>query len=275
MKTSVEVTYEGRPLAELQRLIALRQKWLGESAKDATIATAIKVITSLRAGTKQARKRAKNSDIKVEDTGWSAGWITEGKVTRRCVRTSSAPGAHRVPNVWPVNLAGVTYVPGEKIRCYKITPAHPKTWKWDENRNGARRCWYVLARSKKDAINYGKARITRYLRRWRGLAKTALGFAMAKLSTRSEELDDLVSAKARLAAGLNARVAVRSARDSQSVFVCDSLRYAKKALKARSGAVELAMKKAANQISGYIWWLAGHKLTKRLATPFPEVAGRR
>ncbi len=271
----ISMTYKGKPMSVLNDLIVRRQKYLGETVRDSVVATAILCVKSLRADTRNGKKQAKNSDVEVTDTGWVGGWVRESGRKRRCARYSSAPGAHRVRGVRPVNLAGQRYEPGEKVKVFKVVPAfHKHDWTWEMNANKPHRCWYVLAKSEKVARDFGKRCVTRYMKRWRGLGKTALGFAMAKLSTRGVKSDP-VSAKAMKAAELNAKVFKGASGASWSCIVVDSLNYAKKALKSGPGGVERAMKKAANQIAGRIWSVAGHKLDSRPPTPFPEVAGRR
>lgn len=272
---TISMTYEGKPMSVLNDLIEKRQKYLGETVRDSVIATAILCVKSLRADTRNGKKQAKNSDVEVTDTGWVGGWMREGARKWRCARYSAAPGAHRVRGVRPVNLAGQQYAKGEKVKVYKVVPVHHRDdWQWAKNANAKDRCWYVLAKSEKVARDFGKRQVTRYMKRWRGLGKTALGFAMAQLSTRGVKSEP-VSAKAMKAAELNAKVFKGASGTSWSCIVVDSLNYAKKALKSGPGGVERAMKKAANQIAGRIWSVAGHKLSARPPTPFPEVAGRR
>jgi hypothetical protein len=272
---TISMTYEGKPMSVLNDLIEKRQKYLGETVRDSVIATAILCVKSLRADTRNGKKQAKNSDVEVTDTGWVGGWMREGAKKWRCARYSAAPGAHRVRGVRPVNLAGQQYVKGEKVKVYKVVPVHHRDdWRWAKNTNAKDRCWYVLAKSEKVARDFGKRQVSRYMQRWRGLAKTALGFAMAKLSTRGVKSDP-VSAKAMKAAELNAKVFKGGGNGQWSIVVTDSLNYAKKALKSGPGGVDRAMKKAANQIAGRIWAVAGHKLDSRPPTPFPEVKGKR
>ena len=264
---TISMTYEGKPMSVLNDLIEKRQKYLGETVRDSVIATAILCVKSLRADTKSGKKQAKNSDVEVTDTGWSAGWIREGGKYRRYVRGR--------PDIHPVNNAGQRYIKGEKVQVYRVVPTfHKEDWRWEMNRNKADRCWYVFAQSERVAREFGKRCVTRYIRRWRGLAKTALGFAMAKLSTRGVKSDP-VSAKAMKAAELNAKVLKGGGNGQWSVVVTDSLNYAKKALRSGPGGVDRAMKKAANQIAGRIMKVVGAKLDAPMSTPFPEVKGQR
>jgi hypothetical protein len=265
---SVAISYEGKPLSELERLIAARKKWLKESARDAVVATAITVVRSLRADSKQGRKKAKNSDVEVEDTGWVGGWAREGKKLKRVARYSKGGG--RV-NVFPVNRVGQAYWKGEKVKVYRVRPVfHRDRWTWAKNKNAADKCWYVFAESAKVARDFGKERVSAHMRRWRGLAKLALGFAMAKISTRGG-LKEVASPKAKKAAESASKVYTSSSGETFGMVVIDALDYAKKALKSGPGGVDRAMMKAANSIAGRIRKSAGGKLDEVLPIPFPEV----
>ena len=55
LKLDMAQTYDGRPISVLQDLIAKRMKILNEGRKDAVVATAITVLRSLRAATRQHR----------------------------------------------------------------------------------------------------------------------------------------------------------------------------------------------------------------------------
>ena len=268
---TAQMTYKGQPMSVLHSLIEARRKFLNESVRDSVAATAILCVKSLRADTRIAKKKAKNTDVEVSDTGWVGGWRRVGDKFRRVACTAN--GA-RV-DVHPVNRAGRQYVKGERVKVFKVVPHfHKDDWKWDKNRNAKDRCWYVFAQSRKVAVDYGKERMQRYINRWRGLARMALGFAMAKLSTRAVKVDP-VSAKAKTAAEMNAHVSHSADGGMYTTVVIDSLRYARKSLKSGPGAVELALKKAANSIAGRIRKTAGGSLDMKFPTPFPEVKGRK
>ena len=55
----VKMTYNGGPLDKLNELIEKRQKWLGETYKDAIVATAITALKSIRAATRVSRGKVR------------------------------------------------------------------------------------------------------------------------------------------------------------------------------------------------------------------------
>lgn len=265
------MSYGGRPVEVLSGLIEKRTHLLRETVRDAVVATAITVLKSLRADTRKGRKRAREADVCVEETGWVGGWERHGGRFRRVVRTSSARGAARVAGVFPVNNAGRRYVTGEVVKVYKVTPARgAERMTWAKNRNKG--CWYVFAQSRKVAENLGKRLVQRKMDAWRGLAKTALGYAMLMTSTRQSVKSDAATAKARMAASRAASVVSRSGDGRWTIDITDSLDYAKTALRSGPGGVERAMMKAANSVAGRLRKVAGGDLGGEIATPFPEVS---
>ena len=52
LRVDLNADWGGKPLSELQRLMSLRTKQLGETARDATVASAITVLRSLKPLTK-------------------------------------------------------------------------------------------------------------------------------------------------------------------------------------------------------------------------------
>ena len=117
--TPITATWgNGKPLAELERLVMLRQKELGETARDSAVAAMITVLRSLRADTRVVRPaRAVKTAIAVEDaTGDLVSAWTGRRGSRkgvRCVRRGGPHGPRVSGRV--VNLAGA-YTPGENIR---------------------------------------------------------------------------------------------------------------------------------------------------------------
>lgn len=272
VSVGVKASCGGKPLAVLQDLIQRRMRWLGESAKDAVIGSSVLTVRSLRADSRKAREKATDRDVVVHEMPWAAGWIRERGRTRRVVRLSDSPKAHRVPGVRPVNLAGQSYVPGEKVKCYRVQPAYHPEWDWSKNKNAEFKCWFVLSKSEKVAKEFGKRRIEKYKSRYSGLAKSAFGFMLSKLGRNASffRVTDCLQG--------NVSVEFISGGDYEDDFtVCleDRLEYAKDALRSGEGAVARAMMKASNQITGRIWQLCGHKLSERLDPPFPELVGVR
>lgn len=240
VRVNMTANYEGKPLAVLSDLIRQRQKYLGESAQDAVIATGIDALLSIRALTKVAKKRIPKSDVRFgrEDPQYITG--TRGKATghlfRRVVVGRWKNGAKR-------NLVRWQHVDG--IAKDRRASAKELSAAW--NRFGT--------------INN------------RGLAKNALGVAMNRLSTRNK-VDPLNSRTARIA---QANVGVRSyGTGNQFVLeIHDKLGYAQQALRGGSAAVDLALKRAANKIAGRLCKVAEKKFGEKIISPFPEVKKRR
>ena len=267
---NVTADWQGRPLDVLAELLRRRQRDLGESCEDAVTATAIDVVNSLRAATRKAPEKANKVSYILEETPYVASWERVGGHARRVARVG---GTGSKAPIYPVNLAGPRYVRGERVKVWKITPAHGARMKWEKNRN--KECWYVFAQSAGVAARYAAERISRVLRKESGMGKTALGFAMAKLSTRSPAVEAKGGKAKKLAAEA---IVVRASGDDTTFRIefQDNLEYAKFALKGGPSTVDLAMKKAANKIAGRLSkWAESHMFAEKVPTPFPEVLTRR
>lgn len=190
--------YEGKPLSVLENLIEKRKKLLGETTKDAVVATAITVLKSLRADTRVAPANAPDTSYDITDTGYVGGWERVGGKFHRVARMSNNPKAPKVQNIYPVNLAGQRYEKGEEVRVYKIVPKFADSMKWEKTKHKG--CWYVFAKSIGVVQSYAKKLMTSRIRRYRGLAKGALGFAMAAISTKGNYANDVKSTRATKAA---------------------------------------------------------------------------
>ncbi|MBO7687680.1 MAG: hypothetical protein J6V72_14915 [Kiritimatiellae bacterium] len=271
LTAETKIEWNGRPLQELDRLLQLRQKMLGENAADAVVATAIDVVRSLRTLTRKAPARANRKSFIVEETPYVASWERKGWSFRRVARVS---GTGAKAPIYPVNNAGQHYVQGEHVRVWKITPAHGDRMKWDRNRNKG--CWYVFAQSSAVARRFAQEHVSRMLRKESGMGKTALGFAMARLSTRSEPIE-AKGPKAQQVASRAISITSSGAGGQFALTVRDDLDYAQDALRGGASAIDLAMAKAANKIAGRLAkWQETHLLSgDRISTPFPEIIRRR
>ena len=263
----LKMTYGSRPIEVLNQLIEKRKEILKESTRDAVVATAITVLKSLRADTKTAPGEAPEAAVRVEDTGLTASWERKG-TTHRVVRTGPRGSVRR--DLFPVNLAGHRYMPGENVRVYRVTPAFPDRMTWEKNKHKG--CWYVFAQSEDVARNFGLRAVTRRIAKYRGLAHTALGFAMAKTSTRQQFTAKSTSAKAQAAANAATNVVEVSGDGTWVISVTDALDYAGLALKSGPSGVNRAMMKGANSIAGRLRHSAAAPLDPPISTPFPEVS---
>ena len=257
---SVSMSYQGRPISVLQQLIAERQKVLGESVKDAVVATAIDALVSIRAATASAAKRKKFKTV-VEDTGWYGGFSRTDN--RPCIRAGVGAYSQKIELKhervkWLVR--GVRRQADRHV--YRVTPEH-----------GQVRTYYVVAATPGIAAAF-EARAARHrVDTFGALAKNALAVAMGKVSTRNVKADGspgCVHAASRLA-----HVWAADIGDDYAVKVTDELDYAIHALKGGRGMVDVALKKAANKIAGRLSKVAGKSFKDRFGTPFPEVRRKR
>ena len=238
VSVNMTANYEGRPLAVLSDLIRQRQKYLGESAADAVVATGIDALNSLRALTRVAPKTIPKKDVVFGKSDPQYATYPRG-VYRRVVVTRWRKG-HRV------NIIKWQKVKGRTKRGRPRATSADRRAAWE---------------------HWGKVRYS-------GLARRALGLAMNRLSTRQVKSERVNMRLSRIA---SANVDVRKVTLG-GVFVLnirDNLGYAIQALRGGQAAVDLALKRAANKIAGRLCRVAEKKFGERIATPFPEVRQRR
>lgn len=266
------MTFEDEPIDVLYDLISKRQALLGESYKQAVTATTIQVLKSIRADTKIAKKQAPKSSYTITDTGWFGGWERKGKKFVRVPRQANSPKSSKVPNIHPVNLAGQKYIKGEIVKVYKIEPVNQERMRWERSLHKG--CWYVFAKSEKVADRFAKTHMTRRIQMFRGLAKTALGYAMAGVSDAENITADVTSTKSLKSAQEAAKVITNNGNNTYSVTVIDAISYATLALRSGENGIDRAEKKAANSIAARLGKVMEARLDEPIATPFPEVKGR-
>lgn len=243
----IAADYDGAPLSVLSDLIRQRQKYLGESAADAVVATGIDALNSLRALTKVAGKMIPRSDVRFgrSDPQYITGTkgSTMGFLLRRVVYKRWFNNKHTTFNYWQVvNNAKTDRHGNIRVRATgkDLTAA-----------------WHRVGRIKN-----------------RGLARRALGIAMNRLSTRQVKDERADMRLARIAAA-NVMVRKTDAGGSFMLQIRDGLGYAVQALQGGPASIDLALKRAANKIAGRLCKVAERKFGERVATPFPEVKGRR
>ena len=234
-------TYEGgKPLEVLGQLLKQREQLLGESSKDACVATGIIALRALRAQTKTAPKRIPKADIRWGNSDPRYITSTKGKTAGKLLRRTVVS---RYRNGQKVNLVKWQVVEGEAKTRRASAADLSAAWR----RYGA--------------INR------------RGLAKTALGIAMGKLGT--WKAPTISNRKINDSAAANVAVRETSSGQTFTLEITDALRYAQDALKGGAAAIDLALKKASNHIAGRLSRVAAAKLGAKIPTPFPEVKGRR
>ena len=273
MEPTLNLTYEGGPISKLNELIEKRQKWLGETYKDAIVATAITALTSIRAATRPYCGTVstgffcsivRRDDVHPSFTG--AGHV-------RCFRAGRFPrrNAHRV-NLGSHCVQLVT--PGENLSwrqasVWKVTITKERAERWKHQPLE----FHVVAMGEDSVRSYLEKRFRHIADRQDGLARTVLGAAMAMLSTRPPA-SEKAGAHVKHIAQKFAVATQSNSGDTFSVHVESNLSYAADALKGGASAVDAALKSAANRIAGMIVHRAGARLDENLSTPFPEVKRR-
>lgn len=259
----IDITIDSRALGELNRLLEMRQKVLRESVRDAVVATAIAALESVRAKTRNATARRGRTKAKVVATGLYGGF-TGGTAPRHCLRT----GIDRKGSVMLGTWKRVKWLCGPKVkaenrRVFEVYPEHESVSPY-----------YVVAENAAAAKQFEAAAAARRIDTHGALARSALGVAMAKLSTRNVAADG--SSTCRAAASRLATVQeFLYGEDSFGVRVRDELAYATEALRGGESALEAALMAAANKIAGRLQRVAKSDLDGMIATPFPEVRRRR
>lgn len=260
---SITADVDGRPLAELSRLITARSRWLGESARDSVLATALTFLQSLRALTRMAKRNGEKIEL-VPSNILVPSFRRWGGKSRPCLR---------------VGKNGNTYTPMKGTRIIYadglVNFTAQKVWTADITRGeGDRRRTYkyvVVASSKSSASRAVRNANAKRIASWRGLARAAVSALLRKTGGSST-----TSGKIGAKANDNARVTERGAGNSFSIAILDNLSYASAAVKGGTSGIALALQKAANKSASVINRRCADLLDfSPLPTPFPEVKQRR
>lgn len=132
----------------------------------------------------------------------------------------------------------------------------------------------VVAMSEAAALSYLATRFSKIADRTAGLAQSALGAAMEKISSKPVSYKG-ATRRAKKTAYKNAFVVEKMSGGAFMIDIRDNIDYAKLALKGQD-AINIAMKKAANKIASVINSRNKRLLDYRpLPTPFPEVKRKR
>ena len=258
MEPKITATYEGKPLSVLNDLIAKRSRALKEAVRDATAAVGINALNSIRAATMDARKR-KKFDIKVEDTGWYAGF---SKTTHTmCVREGVSPYSRRIDGLNRVIYLTHGIKRQSERHVFKVTQEKKDI-----------EPFYIACASITVAMDYALKATKHRIDRFGTLARNALGIAMHKLAGTSK-LEG--SQESQNAASKVGTVQVHDRDGEYSVLITDELEYATDALKGGEKELDTALMKAANKVAGILKRFAGSELKDELETPFPEVKQRK
>lgn len=254
-------TASGKSLDELTKLIALRVERLKELSKDAVIATAIDVLVSLRADTLVAEP-GKSVDPPRRITPRNDLFLSYRNKTP-CLRVGSRHGPVYGGYDW-IYFA-TKGAKASDLKIFYIVPRH-------ENAES----YFVAARDVSEALRYEGEKITGRVRSRGGLAQTALGIAMAKISTKN---NPTAKPTMQLMANKLSHVTITGDGFGEGSFglsYSSELDYGIAALKSGDAGMDGAMQRAANKIAGQITHAAHQAgdFEHDIKTPFPDVRRR-
>lgn len=159
-------TADGKPLAELSKLIEQRSKWLNETAEQSCTATMLDVLVSLRALTTTAKPSKR--EIVLEETSLVPSFTGGRDNPQFCLRLGQKGSRYT-----PQNKERVAKLAGIQTKDFK----NCKVFRWlDINE----RHWLIVARSKGEAENWAFDKIKKRAQRFKGLARIALSKLMMK-----------------------------------------------------------------------------------------------
>ena len=251
----VEVTCaDGKPIAALSRLIEERSRWLNETAEQACAACMIDVLISLRAVTKVAKPN--KNEIALSETPLKPS-ITGGK---------QSP-------VFCLRIGKARYVPQDNERIVRTTNdlKNCEVFKWHDHK---KRSWLIVAKSRKDAMDWATQKLKKRANQYKGLARAAFSILMKQ--TGSNTSTSISNAEAVSKATSLTKVTKRKNGNDYSISASDMLDYAKLALRGGDSAINDALGRASNKIASVINQKCKNILMfEKLDTPFPELRSRK
>ena len=247
----VEVTCaDGRPLAALSRLIKERSRWLNETAEQACAACMIDVLVSLRAVTKVAKPNKK--EIALSDTS---------------LKPSMTGGKHS--SIFCLRIGKARYTPQSNERIVRTTTdlKDANVYKWYDIK---KRSWLIVAKSRKEAIEWAMEKLKKRANQYKGLARAAFSLLMKQSGSKTSA--PITNAEAASKASSLTKVTKTKSGSNYSINASDMLDYAKLALRGGDTAINQALGKASNKIASVINTKCKNILMfEKLDTPFPEL----
>lgn len=209
--------------------------------------------------------------VTITETSWRGAYRrfkgSHGNSAMRCLVDGS--GTEKFGTSWYVQLIAPNQ-DWKAGRVYKCTlPVDLKARRPYQPEN-----IYVMALSREAVKSYISKRLGRIDKASAGMAQSALGKLMHKISAKERDTAR-PTARANKKADENTFVVEKIEGDKYVLDVRDNLLFAQLAVRGGKGGVNLALKKAANKIAGLIQ----HKckdflLPGEVTTPFPEIRRR-
>lgn len=280
---SIVATWDkGRPLEELNKLIAKRARWL-DGSDAALYSAAHTILRSLKPLVRVAKttKTALRQSYDLTDTGLEMGQCrnSHGKMKWH-PHHRFQPDYRR--DIRPICLWGGG-LPQHRVHVYRIVPrygAGRRTWSKNLNKG----CWYIAAYNEGIARNYAEGTLMkRAVAKYAGMARAAvvaMRRAVAKSGNDAPEILDesgyfvMAYGGKRLIDEVSAMAKCELRRSGlmKEMEVSSELSYARAALR-DPNALDYAIAKAANSIAGYMRHAAeSNFLIPSVETPFPEIS---
>lgn len=269
---NIVATYEGRPLEALGELIAKRQKLLGESAQQATAATAIEALKSIRALTRTAAgRKAKKSEWHLDaHPQLAAVYLGRDSFISIIKPQKGFKGAEVLKVKKQVTRAARSTIGKKELPSGRVFYARHLP---SQKRGNNKRNFWIVAVSKTDAQTLTVEKTQKRIDRYGGLAKNVWRVAMGKIGA-AAGFDKAGTKAVAKASSLASATAALQGRIF-TLTVESNLDYNYSAMRGGKAAFDLALKRAANKIAGRLAQVAKKKMLDPVPTPFPEIVKRR
>lgn len=233
---------ENEPLQKMQSLIDMRMRVLGETPKKSVTAMAINILKSIRAKTKEAKK--KKGEIDLEPTNFKASTYRVGKKLIPCIRFGKSryfpPKNQHI--VWTDDCKTIKMY---NLQVYWYNVLYSKT--------GQK--YLIVAPSMQSAKRKADQILKRRIDNYKGLARRAITLLMVKGNLASDN-NKQISERAETVATKETDVVIREkgqgVESSYSIMLSDKLNYAKDALKGGEQTLNICVNNAINKTVGYI-----------------------
>ena len=241
----------GETVDAMRKIIQTRNKELGETTKQSCVAMTINVLKHLRTGTKQPRETERPS-LTITDVSeeYYPSWKCNGKGKKNRYRVLRRGKDGNVINEKKVYWLCKDYFKGQKVYTFKVIDSLSETKKYE---------YLLVSEDQQKAKECAKERHKNRIKRFKGLAKFALGWAMHKVHDAQNPTDE-INDNTRAVGLENTYTDIRETGLNSGdidIHVEDNLEYAEYALKDTN--TDIAVAKALNKMVGYI----NHKLHQK------------
>lgn len=246
-------TEDGKTLAQFAELIEKRRQLLNETTEQSVAACSIQLLKSLRAATRVADAKKPYSGKPIELQGLYLSFRSLGKGGKKRIPCVRQRGSNAMIDHSKAPLV---------IVSNSVKAKNAKIFIW-KRRSG--KMYYLAGTNPGQVQAWVKKTEKKRIRKYRGLAKHALGRLMHKVASTASVQENVQSA-AETVAEKNTNVQKQSSGFNSGVYsltLMDELRYAVNALQGgHYGDITMAMQKSMKSIT--------HVLEKRIGAPLEQ-----